>query len=282
MTDNNLSDLSIAELKDRREQMQNSPAGTSHIEDELEERRERREQEAELLDLKVKLEEAKRSGLGDDLTVQRIEEQIADLASDLDTGPRAELARKTGVDRSHVAQLSADEAKDALSHLEAIDYIESASRGSILSEKSADHNRAELESVLEGTDATAAALEEGYRSDETGEGLAAALLESSESNETDTSEQATLGASRNDGPAPQEELVEETGLSEEQANQFGDREARRAVDLYTTMEAVAPFTDSHEKAQDIHDGTAEELAELAADVDVNKAALGVDSDSTEA
>lgn len=270
----NLRDLSIAELKDRREQMQGTPAGTSHIDEEIEERRRQREKEAELLDLKVKLEEARRSGLSDDLTIQRIEDQIADLASDLETGPRAELARETGVDRSIVAELSADEAEEALSHLEAIEHIEGASQHSILSEKSAEDNRAALESVLEDHEATAATLEERYLSDETGDGLAAALLE--DSNEDDTLERANLSSSRDDGPTPQEELASETGLSEEQADQFSDRKARRAVDLYTDLDVLAGLP--HEKAQDMYDEKAEKLAELVADVDADKAALGLNSD----
>ena len=281
MTDNNLTDLSIAELKDRRDQM-GAATGTSHIDDELKNRQRRREQEAELLDLKVKLEEAKRSGLGDDLTIQRVEEQIADLASDLETGPRAELARKTGADRSHVAQLSTNEAKDALRHLEAIEYIKGASQDSILSDKSIEDNRAALESVLEGHDANTAALEEGYLSDETGDGLATALLESNEpdtSERTRTSGRASL-ASRNDGPAPQEELAEETGLTKEQANQFTDRKARKAVDLYKDLAALGGIPD--EEAQGKYSEKAEELAELAADVGANKAALGVSSNSEDA
>ena len=275
MTDNDLRDLSIAELKDRREQRKNTPGGTSHIDEELEERRRRREQEAELLDLKTKLEEARRNGLSDDLAIRRVEEQIADLASALDTGPRAELARETGIDRSHVAELSRDEAKDALDKLEGIEYIKSnMSRNSIVSEQSLEDNRAELESVLEGHDASAAALAEGYFSDETGDGLAAALLEDNEEGASNTSERAALGASRT-GPAPQEELAEETGLTEAQANQFTNQEARKAVSLYGDVKAYSGISD--ERVQEKRHKKEEELAELAADVGADKAALGLDS-----
>lgn len=279
MSDTNLSDLSIAELKERREQMQNSPAGTSHIDDELEKRRRRREQEAELLDLKVKLEEARRSGIDDDLTVQRIEEQIADLASDLETGPRAELARETGVDRSRIAQLSPSQAEEVLSQLEAIEHIENASRHSMFSDKSLEDNRAELASILDDHDADSAALEEAYLSDETGDGLAAAILESNEPETSNTSEQARLEASRNDRPTPQEKLANETGLSQAQANQFDNQKARKAARLYKDVETYSGLT--HEKIQEKYSEKVEELAELAADVGADKAALGLDTNSTE-
>lgn len=273
MTDNDLRDLSIAELKDRREQ-HGSATGTSHIDDELEKRRQRRDQFAELLDLTVKLEDAKRNGFSDDLTIQRVEEQIADLASDLDTGPRAELARETGVDRSRVAQLSASEAEDALSHLEAIEHVENTTRHSVLSDKSAENNRAALESVLAGHDMDTAALEEGYLSDETGDGLAGVILESDDT-DTSSSERAELGTGGEDRPTPQEELAEETGLTEAQASQFTDRDARKAVDLYKDLAALSGIP--HEDAQAKYSEVAEELAELAADVGADKAALGVDS-----
>lgn len=270
-----LSELSIAELKEKKATAERSSTKNSdHIEEELARRRERREQEAELLDLKVKLEEARSRGLTDDLTVTRIEEQIRDLASVLETDPRADLAHEAAVPRDHVAHLSIDEAEDALERLEALEKIETAPENSIMSEGSAaEENRAELEAIVEGGDATAAALEEGYLSDETGDDMAVALLEEGDIDETESTD--GVATDRDVGPSPQEELAEETGLSEEQAAVYSDRQARDALDVYKDLEALEGLP--HAAAREKYEEKVETLAELAADVDADehRAALSV-------
>lgn len=259
MSKSDLSDKSIEELKDRRDQL-GAPFPTDHIDEELSEREERRAKEAELLDLKIKLEEAKSRGL-DPLTVDRIEHQLAELAEELEAGPRAKLAAETGFDRGVIARLSPEQAEAALEKLEAIEFIQDAPETSITSsEASLEENRAALAVTLSDTDAKAAALEEAYLSDETGEEIGVALLESGDDGSTDSG--GLSDGSRN-RTTPQEELAEATGLSREEAEVYSDRQARTALELYKDLEAMSGIP--HEGVQEKIEEKSQALAELADD-----------------
>jgi|GEM_PF-5696898 len=269
MSETNLSDLSIEELNERREQLGDT-VGTDHYDEKLSERERRRAKEAELLDMKIKLEEAKSRGL-DDLTVDRIETQLAELAEELETGPRAQLAAETGFDRSSIARLSPGQAETALAKLEAIEHIQDAPETSVTSSEAAlEENRAELEDLLAGGDAEAAALESAYLSDEAGEEIGVALLESDDDGAAGVDEDTTPSRT---GPSPQEELAEATGLSREEADVYSDRKARTALGLYKDLEAMAGIP--HDGAQEKFEEKSEELAELAIDDAAHKAALSV-------
>lgn len=156
-----ISDLSIVELKRRKENIGSDDHGRSaeHIDEELERRADERARTSNLLDLKLQLALAEERGLGDDPTVEKLREQVAELEEALHPpSPQAELASFTGVDEDAVARLSDEEAEQAREHVEAIEML--ATSSNTAARTSVQEHREDLEALLENRDVEAAALSE--------------------------------------------------------------------------------------------------------------------------
>lgn len=121
MSDRNLSDLSIAELNERKNTIgDGGGVETDHIDEELSRREQERAREVELLTMKLRLKQAKDAGLGDDPTVAAVEDHVDALSAALHPDPRSELAAFADIDKAQVAGLSDAEAEHALEKVEAI------------------------------------------------------------------------------------------------------------------------------------------------------------------
>lgn len=149
MSSNDLSDLSIEELKQRRDEIDNGDFGrtTDHIEEELSDREQDRERNRELLDMKLQVAQAEQAGLSDDPTVEAMRDEIADLTSDLHPTPHEELAETAGIDVGDVESLSDEEAEQAESHVEAIEMLAGGNNTGV--KLSLQNHREDLEALLE-------------------------------------------------------------------------------------------------------------------------------------
>ncbi|EMA04280.1 hypothetical protein SAMN05443574_1355 [Haloarcula vallismortis] len=158
MSKNDLTEMSIAELRERKADLGDDDYGLNadHVDEELARRREERAREMELLDMKLKLEQAKDAGLTDDPTVQRIQEHVAQLEEDLHPDPRSDLAALAGVDEERVTDLSDSEVEQARTHLEAIDMVAGSSGAG--QQTIVKEHREGLEELLDGHDLKVAEL----------------------------------------------------------------------------------------------------------------------------
>lgn len=158
MSKKNLTEMSIAELRERKADLGNDDYGLNadHVDEELARRREQRAREMKLLDMKLKLEQAKDAGLIDDPTVQRIQEHVAQLEEDLHPDPRSDLAAAAGVDEEQLADLSDSEIEQAQNHLEALDMVAGSSNTGM--QTAAKEHVEDLEALLEPHDLEVADL----------------------------------------------------------------------------------------------------------------------------
>lgn len=176
MSNSDLSDLSTAELNERKAQISDDSVGrgTDHIDDELARRESERAREMDLLDMKVKLEQARDAGLADDPTVAAVEERVADLESDLHPDPRSDLATLADVDEAMVAGLSEEEAEQAQTHLEAIDML--AGSSNTAARVSVKEHRDALETLFADRDVEVDVLSASVLPDDDGEGVVVSEL----------------------------------------------------------------------------------------------------------
>lgn len=160
MSDTDLSDLSIAELNERREKIADDDVGMSpdHIDAELERRAAERDEASELLDYKLQLARAEEHGLGDDPAAERLRDHVADLEAARHPSPQAELAREAGVEEDLVAHLADDTAERAAELVDAIEMGRNASSKPL--RITARENYAELENLLADDDVAVAKLAE--------------------------------------------------------------------------------------------------------------------------
>lgn len=154
---NDLSDLSIVELKNRRDNLDDDlGVGPEHIDEELSKREQERARLKELLDMKLSLATAEQAGLQDDRTVQELQEHVAELEDDLHPDPRSDLAEEAGVAEARLADLSESEVEEARTHVEAIRQADGASGP--WAETATSEHRENLEALLSGHDVEVAEL----------------------------------------------------------------------------------------------------------------------------
>jgi hypothetical protein len=129
MSKKDLTDMSIAELKERKDELGDDDygVGTDHIDEELSRREEQRAKETELLDMKIQLEQAKDAGLTDDPTVKRVQERVAELEEELHPDPRADLARAADIREDRLVDLTDSEVEQARNHVESINMAAGSS-----------------------------------------------------------------------------------------------------------------------------------------------------------
>lgn len=158
MSKKDLTEMSIAELRERKADLGDDDYGLNadHVDEELARRREQRAREMELLDMKLKLEQAKDAGLTDDPTVQRIQEHVAQLEEDLHPDPRSDLAAAAGIDEEQLADLSDSEVERAQNRLEALDMVAGSSNTGM--QVAAKEHVEDLEALLEPHDLEVADL----------------------------------------------------------------------------------------------------------------------------
>lgn len=131
MSDTDLSELSIAELNKRRAEASDDDFGgvdrREVIDEELSRREEDRAELRDLLAMKNQLAIARDRGLGDDPTVEALEEHVDELNAAHHPDPQSELAEAADIDEEQVAALSDAEAEQAREHLAAIEMVAGSS-----------------------------------------------------------------------------------------------------------------------------------------------------------
>lgn len=155
---NDLSDLSIVELKERKAGHGDDDlgVGAEHIDEELAKRAEERDRLHDLLDMKLSLKTAEQAGLQDDPTVQELREHVDELEADLHPDPRSDLAEEVGVDEARLADLSDGEVEEVRTHVEAIRQADGASGP--WAETATSEHRESLEAALSTHDVEVAEL----------------------------------------------------------------------------------------------------------------------------
>ena len=129
---NDLTDLSIAELNERKEDagdgdFGHNPARHEALAEELERRESEREELRDLLSMKTELARAEEYGLGGDPTVEALAEHVDELDAALHPTPQTALAQEADVPIDLVDSLSEEEAEQASTHVEAIEMLAGSS-----------------------------------------------------------------------------------------------------------------------------------------------------------